>query len=193
MARRTRCPLHASATQAVPGEGPRDAALMIVAEQPGDAEDLAGRCLVGPAGQVFDRIASEAGLDRAAVYVTNAVKHFKFTPRGRRRIHQRPTSAEISHCRWWLEAERAQVAPRLILAMGASAAEALTGSGRNLTARRGQLELLEDGTPLMLTWHPAALLRQPDAARRAQAEAQFREDLAYAVTLAGLARLSGGR
>src|SRR5690606_1466058 len=124
-----RCPLHRQATQAVPGEGPADAALMIVGEQPGDQEDLAGRPFVGPAGRLFDAICAAAGLDRGAAYVTNAVKHFKFVPRGKRRLHQRPNSGEIAHCRWWLDHERALVRPRLILALGATAAEALTGSG----------------------------------------------------------------
>lgn len=133
----TRCPLHCAATQAVLGEGPLDAALMIVAEQPGDVEDLCGKPLVGPAGQLFNQITAQAGLDRNQAYITNAIKHFKFTPRGKRRIHQRPDTSEIDHCRWWLDAELAQVKPRLIIAMGATAAQALTNNGTAILARRG--------------------------------------------------------
>jgi uracil-DNA glycosylase family protein len=139
----TRCPLHCHATQAVCGEGPPDADLMIVGEQPGDQEDLSGRPFVGPAGQLFDQIAQQAGLERSHVYVTNAVKHFKFTPQGRRRIHQRPNSSEIDHCRWWLDAEVSIVKPKLVVAMGATALESLTG--RTAQARRDR-----DGT-----WWPA--------------------------------------
>ncbi|WP_099826315.1 UdgX family uracil-DNA binding protein [Oceaniglobus indicus] len=173
----TRCPLHADATQAVPGEGPLDAPLMIVGEQPGDEEDLTGRPFTGPAGQLFDRIAREAGLDRSAAYVTNAVKHFKFTPRGKRRIHQRPNNDEVQACRWWLDAERALIEPRLILALGATAAGTLTGNGKAITTRRGTVEATTDGTPVFLTVHPSYLLRLPDAALRAQETARFREDL----------------
>ena len=124
----TRCPLHRDATQVVVGEGPRDAPLMVVGEQPGDQEDLAGRTFVGPAGQLFDRLAEDAGLDRDRAFVTNAVKHFKFTPRGKRRIHQRPDAGEVQACRWWLDLERELIRPKLILAMGATAALSLTGN-----------------------------------------------------------------
>ncbi|MEI4470205.1 UdgX family uracil-DNA binding protein [Frigidibacter sp. MR17.24] len=173
----TRCPLYCHATQAVPGEGPADARLMIVGEQPGDHEDLAGRPFVGPAGQLFDRVAAEAGLDRRQAWITNAVKHFKFTPRGKRRIHQRPTSGEIQSCRWWLGLETALVRPRAILAMGATAAEALTGSGAGILRRRGGVEHLPDGTPVLITLHPSALLRQPDPETAAQQIRDFRNDL----------------
>ena len=179
----TRCPLYKSATQAVPGEGPRKAALMIVGEQPGDREDLEGRPFVGPAGQLFDQVAAEVGLDRAQAFVTNAVKHFKFTPRGRRRLHQRPNAGEVQHCKWWLEAERAMVQPKLIVAMGATAALSLTGSGDALGKRRGQVEHMADGTPVLITYHPSYLLRVPDADIRAQARAQFAGDLALAARL----------
>ncbi len=174
----TRCPLAGPATQAVLGEGPKNAALMIVGEQPGDHEDLAGRPFVGPAGQMFDSLASEAGLDRRAAYVTNAVKHFKFTVKGKRRIHQSPSSNEVSQCRWWLDQEIAQVAPRLILAMGATAALALTGSGKALMKRRGTVETGLHGLPVYITLHPAALLRQPDAATRDRHISAVRRDLA---------------
>ncbi|NDV99253.1 UdgX family uracil-DNA binding protein [Salipiger sp. PrR002] len=177
-----RCPLWQDATQPVPGEGPKDAALMVVGEQPGDREDLEGRPFVGPAGQLFDKAAARAGLDRAQAYLTNAVKHFKFTPRGKRRIHQAPNRGEVMHCRWWLDIERAQVKPKLILAMGATAAESLTGSRAGLMARRGQVEHTEDGTPVLITLHPSYLLRLPEADRPA-AEALFEQDLRLAAEM----------
>ena len=173
-----RCPLAAHATQAVPGEGPTDAALMIVGEQPGDQEDLAGRPFVGPAGMAFDAIAAEVGLDRAGAYVTNAVKHFKFTPRGKRRIHQSPNADEVSHCRWWLTREIAQVQPALIVALGATAALALTGNGKDITRRRGKIEMGTDGRPVYITVHPAFLLRQTTGAGRDRETALLRADLA---------------
>ena len=176
----TRCPIGCRATQAVPGEGPLTAPLMVVGEQPGDAEDLSGRPFTGPAGQLFDACARDAGLPRAQTYVTNAVKHFKFTPRGKRRIHQRPDAGEVSHCKWWLDLERQWIKPRLILAMGATAALALTGSAKNITRRRGTLEATHDGTPVLLTTHPSYLLRLPDARARQEAEAQFTADLVAA-------------
>ncbi|QJF49669.1 UdgX family uracil-DNA binding protein [Roseobacter ponti] len=176
----TRCPLHRSATQAVPGEGPLSARLMIVAEQPGDQEDLQGRPLVGPAGQLFDRIAGDAGLDRNAAFITNAVKHFKFRPRGRQRIHQRPDAGETEHCRWWLESEINLIRPVVILALGATAALSLTGSGTDLMQRRGRAEAGPGGIPVLITLHPAYLLRQPDVDKKAAATDQFRSDLALA-------------
>ncbi|MDO6585866.1 UdgX family uracil-DNA binding protein [Salipiger sp. 1_MG-2023] len=174
-----RCPLWDGATQAVPGEGPPDARLMIVGEQPGDQEDLQGRPFVGPAGQLFGAVAARVGLRREQAYVTNAVKHFKFTPRGRRRLHQAPNAGEIQQCRWWLDLERERLRPALILAMGGTAAESLTGSRARLGERRGSVERLEDGTPVLLTWHPSYLLRLPDAQRGA-AEAGFEADLRQA-------------
>ncbi|MBY6151746.1 UdgX family uracil-DNA binding protein [Vannielia litorea] len=173
----TRCPIGCRATQAVAGEGPWTAPLMVVGEQPGDAEDLSGQPFVGPAGQLFDTCAAKAGLEREKVYVTNAVKHFKFTPRGKRRIHQRPDAGEVEICSWWLDLERQWVKPRLLLAMGATAALALTGSAKNITARRGTVEATKDGTPVLLTTHPSYLLRLPDQQARVIAEAQFTEDL----------------
>jgi DNA polymerase len=177
-----RCPLWQNATQPVAGEGPLGAPLMIVGEQPGDQEDLAGRPFVGPAGQLFDTVAARAGLERDRAYVTNAVKHFKFAPRGKRRLHQSPNSGEIAHCRWWLDMERQLVRPKLIVAMGASAAESLTGDGRRIGTRRGALEHTPDGTPVMVTWHPSYLLRLPEGARSA-AEAAFEADLRRAAAL----------
>ncbi|WP_103333658.1 UdgX family uracil-DNA binding protein [Pseudotabrizicola formosa] len=183
-----RCPIGACATQGVPGEGPRHAPLMIVGEQPGDAEDLAGRPFVGPAGQVFDRCATAAGLDRAKVYVTNAVKHFKFQPRGKRRLHERPTQDEISLCRWWLDLERQAVKPGLLVAMGATAAAALTGDGTRLTSRRGRLETTADGSPVLITLHPSYCLRLPDRAAQVRAETQLTDDLRLALQIAAGSR-----
>ncbi|MBS8229066.1 UdgX family uracil-DNA binding protein, partial [Vannielia litorea] len=170
-------------TQAVPGEGPLTARLMIVGEQPGDAEDLSGKPFTGPAGQLFDTCAAKAGLDRRQTYVTNAVKHFKFSPRGKRRLHQCPDADEIEHCKWWLDLERSWIKPKLILALGATAALSLTGSARNITRRRSTVEHTPDGTPVLLTTHPSYLLRLPDAAARAEAEARFTADLAEAARL----------
>ena len=181
----TRCPLHCMATQAVCGEGPERAALIVVGEQPGDSEDLAGRPFIGPAGQLFDKVAAEAGLDRSKVYVTNAVKHFKHVPRGRKRIHQRPDAGEVEQCRWWLDAEIARAQPDLILAMGATAALALTGSGKNITKRRGKIERGRSGHDVLITLHPSYLLRLPDPQARMRATADFRADLAVAARRMG--------
>ncbi len=176
----TRCPLHGPATQAVPGEGPMDTALMIVGEQPGDREDLEGRPFVGPAGLLLDQALQTVGIKRHEVYLTNAVKHFRFFPRGRRRIHQSPDRSHIDHCRWWLEAERAAIAPRMILAMGATAAQALTGSGKGLLARRGTVEKTSDGTPVLITVHPSYLLRLPEGAKAIKMRQAFEDDLRLA-------------
>ncbi|KAF0677377.1 UdgX family uracil-DNA binding protein [Profundibacterium mesophilum] len=182
-----RCPLHANATQVVPGSGPQDATMMIVGEQPGDREDLEGRPFVGPAGQLFDTVAAEAGLDRDRAFVTNAVKHFKFTPRGKRRIHARPDAGEVRACKWWLDAELRIVRPKLIVAMGATAAASLTGTGKGITKRQGAIEPGPQGIPVLLTVHPSYLLRIPEPAARAEATARFRGDLEQAVrTLATL-------
>lgn len=183
----TRCPLHKTATQAVPGEGPLDARLMIVGEQPGDQEDLIGRPFVGPAGQLFDSIAADAGLDRGKVFITNAVKHFKFTPRGRKRIHQRPNQGEVAHCKWWLDAELREVAPDLVVAMGATAAAALTGSGKAISARRGRIETGEAGIPVLITWHPSYLLRLRDDTQRMAATQELACDLRMALEYKGKA------
>lgn len=177
----TRCPLYRNATQVVMGEGPTDAELMLVGEQPGDQEDLAGRPFVGPAGQMLDLACKAAGIDRATVYVTNAVKHFKFVPRGKRRLHQKPETGEIVPCRWWLDLEMQLVQPRLIVALGATAAESLTGTGKGILRRRGTLERTQAGTPVFLTIHPSYLLRLPDAATKAAETARFRRDLEAAV------------
>ena len=172
-----RCPLGQMATQAVGGEGPHDAPLMIVGEQPGDQEDLAGQPFVGPAGQLFDRLAAQAGLDRNAAYVTNAVKHFKFQPRGKRRIHASPNASEVHHCRWWLERERAAIKPALTVALGATAALALTGDGKAITKRRGTVETGLDGGPVFITFHPSAALRGATPQLRESMEHALCEDL----------------
>ncbi len=176
----TRCPLANNATQIVMGEGPADADLMFVGEQPGDYEDLAGRPFVGPAGRLFDEACQAAGIERERAYVTNAVKHFKFKPRGKKRIHQRPSSSEISRCKWWLDFERKLVQPRLIVALGATAAEALTGSGQGILKRRGRIERADDDTPVFLTVHPSYLLRLPDPDTKIVEFERFRRDLSAA-------------
>ncbi len=176
MAGCTRCPLYRDATQVVPGEGPQDARLMVVGEQPGDQEDLEGRPFVGPAGRMFDTIAAEAGLDRSAAYVTNAVKHFKFKRTGKRRLHQPPNRTEIEQCKWWLESEIRLVKPELILSMGATALQSLTGRREGLLKRRGRIEETAHG-PVFVTVHPSFLLRIPDAARKQDETALFRADL----------------
>ena len=173
----TRCPLYAPATQVVFGEGPPDADVMFVGEQPGDREDIAGRPFVDPAGQLFDEVAEAAGMDRSRAYVTNAVKHFKFIQRGKRRIHQKPATGEVNACRWWLDQELAAVDPGLVVAMGATALHALTGNGAGLLKRRGGMEETRDGRALLVTVHPSYLLRLPDADARSRETATFREDL----------------
>ncbi|MCL9982878.1 MAG: UdgX family uracil-DNA binding protein [Erythrobacter sp.] len=164
-------------TRAVAGEGPERAALMIVGEQPGDQEDLAGRPFVGPAGQVLDDHLARAGILRSAAYVTNAVKHFKFTWKGKLRLHQSPTAKEIDTCRWWLEAERAAVRPRIVLALGASAARGILGRTVSVNQVRGRPIPLDDGAELWVTVHPSYLLRLDGAARDEQT-ARFAADLA---------------
>lgn len=179
----TRCPLYKPATQTVFGEGPADAALMLVGEQPGDQEDLAGRPFVGPAGKVLDRALGEAGIDRDTVYVTNAVKHFKFEPRGRRRIHAKPDAGEIEVCRWWYEQETMIVQPKLTVALGATAARALTGRTVTIGRERGRAFELEHGGTGWITVHPSFLLRIDDQARADEEFARFVEDLKGAQAL----------
>jgi uracil-DNA glycosylase len=175
-----RCDLWRCATQGVPGQGPRTAKLMLVGEQPGDQEDLAGAPFVGPAGQVLDRALSEAGVPRAETYVTNAVKHFKHELRGKRRLHKTPDAGEVAACRWWLDQERRLVRPRLILAMGATAALGVLGRPTPIGKSRGQVFQLEDQGQAMVTVHPSYLLRIPDRAAKAQAFGKFVEDLTAA-------------
>ncbi|TFL18817.1 UdgX family uracil-DNA binding protein [Jannaschia formosa] len=174
----TLCPLYADATQTVFGEGPQDAPVMIVGEQPGDREDLAGRPFVGPAGQLFDEVAVKAGLDRGKCYVTNSVKHFKFVQKGKRRIHQKPNAGEVRACTTWLEQELTLVDPKVVVAMGATALHALTGAGQGILKRRGTVERTHDGRPVLITVHPSYLLRLPDPELRAAETERFRADLA---------------
>ena len=180
----TRCPLHCSATQAVVGEGPAAARIMLVGEQPGDREDLEGRPFVGPAGQVLNEALEEAGLDRQRLFLTNAVKHFKFEPRGKRRLHQNPTTGEIDMCRWWLDKERALVQPDLIVTLGGSALRGVTGKSMSVTSMRGAVHELAEGSKLIATIHPSFLLRLPDRARAAEERAAFVADLARVRELA---------
>ncbi|WP_353203372.1 UdgX family uracil-DNA binding protein [Sphingomonas sp.] len=173
----TRCPLYQPATQTVFGEGPVDAALMFVGEQPGDQEDLAGRPFVGPAGQVFDRALAAAGIARAGVYVTNAVKHFKFEQRGVRRIHAKPGVGEIDACRWWVEQERLLVRPRLTVALGATAARSLFGRTVTIGKERGRVLALPDGSEGWITVHPSYVLRIEDKGAAAEEFDRFVADL----------------
>ena len=179
-----RCPLWRDATQAVPGEGPQAARLMLVGEQPGDQEDLAGRPFIGPAGQLLDRALAEAGAPRGAFYVTNAVKHFKHELRGKRRLHKSPNAGEVQACRWWLDAERALVGPKVIVALGATAARAVLGRPVSVLTARGEAGVLDDGALGFVTVHPSYLLRIPDEAARARAYAAFVDDLRAAWALA---------
>lgn len=178
----TRCPLHCNATQTVFGEGPSDAALMLVGEQPGDQEDLSGRPFIGPAGRLLDELLCESGIGRTEAYLTNAVKHFKFTPRGKKRLHKNPARSEISQCKWWLEAEQAIVQPRVMVALGSTAAFALTGNGSDIWNRRGTVEKLGDGTALVITLHPSAILRMPSS-QAPQARHSLLSDLRLAKSL----------
>jgi DNA polymerase len=175
-----RCPLYKNATQAVPGEGPSHAKVMLVGEQPGDKEDLAGKPFVGPAGRILDSALADAGIPRKETFVTNAVKHFKFEPRGKRRLHKRPNAHEIERCQWWQERERAIVRPELIVALGATAARSLLGRVVTITSVRGQALTLADGTALVVTIHPSALLRIREEAEKHAAYAAFVKDLKFA-------------
>jgi len=182
-----RCPIGELHNTAVMGEGPQRARLMIVGEQPGDHEDMQGRPFVGPAGQLLDMHLAQAGIDRGAAYVTNAVKHFKYVQQGKRRLHQNPGAKEIDVCRWWVESERMIVRPRLVLAMGASAARAMLGRTVSITRSRGAPAALEDGSELWVTAHPSYLLRLDGAAREEQEHLFARDLAAVAARLAELA------
>jgi DNA polymerase len=173
----TRCPLYKHATQVVPGEGRAGARLMLVGEQPGDKEDLAGKPFVGPAGGILDRALEEARIRRSDVFVTNAVKHFKFEQRGKRRLHKRPNAYEIERCRWWLDHERAIVRPAAIVALGATAARSLFGKVVTISRMRGDAHRLADGTAAFVTIHPSYLLRIDDEADKARAYRDFVADL----------------
>jgi uracil-DNA glycosylase family protein len=176
----TRCPLYKSATQVVPGEGSTHARLMLVGEQPGDKEDLAGRPFVGPAGRILDDALDEAGIPRGDAFVTNAVKHFKFEQRGKRRLHKRPNVYEIDRCRWWFEQERALVKPVAIVALGATAARSVLGRVVTITRTRGRAHHLADGTTAFVTIHPSYLLRMDDEADKRREFKNFVADLRLA-------------
>jgi DNA polymerase len=177
------CHLWKDATQTVFGEGPQAAQVMLVGEQPGDREDLAGKPFVGPAGQMLDRALEQAGIDRKKVYVTNAVKHFKFVPRGKIRLHQKPTTPEIKACRPWYERELTSIKPDLVVAMGATAAQSVFGKITPITKNRGRLIDLDDGIKALVTVHPSYLLRLPDADARAREYERFVGDLRIAAEL----------
>jgi DNA polymerase len=179
----TRCPLYKIATQTVFGEGPVGARLMLVGEQPGDQEDLAGKPFVGPAGKMLDRALADAGIDRTEVYVTNIVKHFKNEPRGKRRLHKKPNRYEVEVCKVWFDQELALVKPQLVVAMGVTAASALAGKAVTLSKLRGQvLSFANAGNQQgIVTIHPSAILRAPDEAGRRAAYAGLVKDLKLAV------------
>jgi DNA polymerase len=173
----TRCELYKCGTQTVFGEGPLDARIVFVGEQPGDQEDIAGRPFVGPAGAIFDAALERAGIDRGSVYVTNAVKHFKFVQRGKRRIHNKPDAGEVTACRWWLDHERALIEPQVTVALGATAARSLVGKVVTISRVRGAPLELADGGECWVTVHPSFLLRIPEQDRRREERALFVRDL----------------
>ncbi len=181
----TACHLYKRATQTVFGEGPKGATMMLVGEQPGDYEDVAGKPFVGQAGKIMDRALEEAGIDRSKVYVTNEVKHFKWEPRGKRRIHQKPNSREIAACRPWLEAELRVVKPKLVVAMGATAAQTIFGPSFRVTRERGKLLSSKLAPRVLATVHPSSLLRQPDEESREREYKLFVADLRAALRAAG--------
>jgi len=174
------CPLCEDATQTVFGAGPASARLILLGEQPGDREDLEGMPFVGPAGLLLDRCLEEAAIDRAEVYLTNAVKHFKWEPRGKRRIHKKPSAREIAACRPWLDAELEEIQPEMVVCLGATAAQALLGRSFRITQDRGRVLHHEGLPPLLATVHPSSILRAPDDASRHQARAAFVQDLRHA-------------
>jgi DNA polymerase len=173
----TRCDLYKCATQTVFGEGPLDISIMFVGEQPGDQEDIAGRPFVGPAGQLFDAALEKAGIDRSMVYVTNAVKHFKFVQRGKKRIHSKPGAGEIEACRWWIEHERELIRPPVTVALGATAARSLIGKVVTISKVRGEPLTLADGSECWVTAHPSSILRAPDEEARKEGKRLFLRDL----------------
>ncbi len=173
----TACPLYQNATQTVFGEGPHDATLVFIGEQPGDSEDISGRPFVGPAGQLLDRALGDAGIDRSAAYVTNAVKHFKWEPRGKRRLHQTPNSRDIAACRPWVVAELASIRPRVLVLLGGTAAKSILGPSVRVLRDRGRVQSSEFCKRTIVTVHPSSLLRAPDEKARAENYARFVEDL----------------
>jgi uracil-DNA glycosylase len=182
------CDLWARATQGVFGEGRRGATIVLVGEQPGDREDLVGRPFVGPAGAMLDKALEEAGVDRAQVYVTNAVKHFKWKPSGKRRLHEKPNAREVKACRPWLDLELEAVEPRVVMPLGATAAAALLGTSFRITQQRGQVIRLDSGPEYVASFHPSAILRAPDAQARDTMYTALVDDLRTAAGLAARAR-----
>src|SRR5919106_306838 len=180
----TACHLYKRATQTVFGEGPKAAPIMLVGEQPGDYEDQEGKPFVGPAGKIMDKALEEAGIDRKEVYVTNAVKHFKWEPRGKRRIHQKPNSREIAACRPWLETELRLVKPKLLVCLGATAAQTIFGPSFRVTRERGKVMSSKFAPRVLATVHPSSLLRQPDEESRQREYKNFVADLRVAVNAA---------
>jgi DNA polymerase len=173
----TRCPLYKHATQVVPGEGPARARIMMVGEQPGDQEDKQGKPFVGPAGGVLAKALADAGIDRKLVFVTNAVKHFKFEPRGKRRLHKRPNAYEIDQCHWWLDFERALVKPDIVVALGATAVRSVSGRPTSINKIRGRVLTLKDGGRMLATIHPSYILRIEDDADKREQYRKFVADL----------------
>jgi uracil-DNA glycosylase len=188
----TRCPLYKDATQAVPGEGPSRASFMLVGEQPGDKEDLAGKPFVGPAGRVLDEALRDAGIVREETFITNAVKHFKHEMRGKRRLHKRPNNYEIDRCKIWLDWERNLVKPSTIVALGVTAARSLTGRTLTIGKVRGKTLATAEGTLLIVTIHPSALLRIADADERHAAYRSFVADLKAAASAGRTAEKKAG-
>lgn len=166
-----RCPLYKNATQVVPGEGPARARIMLVGEQPGDREDIQGKPFVGPAGRLLDKAIVQAGIDRGDLFVTNAVKHFKFEMRGKRRLHKKPNAQEIERCRWWLDLERSIIKPRIVVALGATAARSLMGKTVTIGKLRGRVVEMPDGGKMVATIHPSYILRVEDERDK---QAQYR-------------------
>ncbi len=183
----TRCALYRNATQGVGGEGNGNASVMLVGEQPGDCEDRAGRPFVGPAGQVLDRALADAGIRRTAVFVTNAVKHFKNEPRGKRRLHKRPNTDEVRRCRWWLDQEVAIVRPKVIVALGATAARSILERTVSISRERDAVHDMPNGTRVVVTVHPSYVLRLRDDPTRADVYGQLVNALRRARALAGRA------
>lgn len=177
----TRCPLYKNATQVVSGEGPARARILMVGEQPGDQEDKQGHPFVGPAGRVLQAALDDAGISRGEIFITNAVKHFKFEPRGKRRLHKRPNAHEIDQCHWWLDAERKLVKPSILVALGATAVRSVSGRPLPINKIRGRLIDLADGGRMLATIHPSYILRIEDEADKRAQYRQFVADLKVCV------------